>query len=291
MPRKVIITCAVTGGGAISKNSKYVPITPQQIADDSIAAAKAGASVVHIHVRDPQTGAPSMKFELYKEVVDRIRASDTDVILNLTTGAGARFIPPIDNPAAGAAGMKTAAERVEHVVKLKPEICTLDIATMNFGSYSLINSHDYIKAMAKMINEVGVKPELEVFDTGQLRLALEFVKSGDLPPNPLFQFCLGILGGAPATPEVMMLMKSMIAPGTLWAGFGISRMQMPMVAQVLILGGNVRVGLEDNVFLGEGELAKGNAPLVERAVKIIEGLGEAVATPNEARAILGLKPV
>src|SRR6478735_6349235 len=279
MPRKVIITCAVTGGGAISKNSKYVPITPQQIADDSIAAAKAGASVVHIHVRDPQTGAPSMKFELYKEVVDRIRSSGTDVILNLTTGAGARFVPPIDNPAAGAVNMKTAAERVEHVVKLKPEICTLDIATMNFGSYSLINSHDYIKAMAKMINEVGVKPELEVFDTGQLRLALELVKNGDLPPNPLFQFCLGILGGAPATPEVMMLMKSMIAPGTLWAGFGISRMQMPMVAQVLILGGNVRVGLEDNLFLGEGELAKGNAPLVERAVKIIEGLGEAVASP------------
>jgi uncharacterized protein (DUF849 family) len=291
MPRKVIITCAVTGGGAISKNSKYVPITPQQIADDAIAAAKAGASVVHIHVRDPQTGAPSMKFELYKEVADRIRSSGADAILNLTTGVGARFVPPIDNPAAGAANMKTAVERVEHVVKLKPEICTLDIATMNFGPYSIVNSHDYIKAMAKMINEVGVKPELEVFDIGQLRLALELVKSGDLPPNPLFQFCLGILGGAPATPEVMMLMKSMIAPGTLWAGFGISRMQMPMLAQVLVLGGNVRVGLEDNLFLGDGELSRGNAPLVERAVKIIEGLGETVATPSEARAILGLKPV
>jgi uncharacterized protein (DUF849 family) len=232
-----------------------------------------------------------MKLELYKEVVDRIRSSGTDVILNLTTGVGARFVPPIDNPAAGAANMKTAVQRVEHVVKLKPELCTLDIATMNFGIYSIVNSHDYIKAMSKMITEAGVKPELEVFDTGQLRLALELVKSGDLPPNPLFQFCLGIFGGAPATPEVMMLMKSMIAPGTLWAGFGISRMQMPMVAQVLVLGGNVRVGLEDNLFLGDGELSHGNVPLVERAVKIIDGLGEGVATAKEARAILGLKPV
>ncbi len=291
MPRKVIITCAVTGGGAISKNSKYVPITPQQIADDAIAAAKAGASVVHIHVRDPQTGAPSMKFELYKEVVDRIRGSGTDVIINLTTGVGARFTPAIDNPAAGLAGMKTAAERVEHVIKLKPEICTLDVSTMNFGDYALVNSPDYIKAMAKMIRDVGVKPELEVFDTGQLRLALELVKSGDLPSNPLFQFCLGIRGGAPATPEVMMLMKSMVAPGTLWAAFGISRMQMPMVAQALVLGGNIRVGLEDNLFLNDGELSPGNAPLVERAIKIIEGLGETVASAKDARQMLELKPV
>jgi uncharacterized protein (DUF849 family) len=288
MPRNVIITCAITGGGAITKNSKYVPITPQQIADESIAAAKAGASVVHIHVRDPKTGGQSMQLEHYKEVVDRIRSSGTDVILNLTTGAGARFTPAIDNPAAGLVGMKTAAERVEHVVKLKPEICTLDVSTMNFGNYALVNSQDYIKAMAKMIKDAGVKPELEVFDTGQLRLALELVKSGDLPSNPLFQFCLGILGGAPATPEVMMLMKSMIPPGTLWAGFGISRMQMPMVAQAIILGGNVRVGLEDNLFLGDGVLSPGNAPLVERAVKVIEGLGETVASVKDARKILEL---
>lgn len=287
MARKVILTCAVTGGAAMSKNSKFVPITPKQIADEAISATNAGASVVHIHVRDPKTGAASMKLEYYEEVVERIRASGTKAVINLTAGPGARYAPPVDNPAA-ADHICSPAERVAHVIKLKPEICTLDIATMNFNHYAIVNIPEHLKVMAAMIREAGVKPELEVFDVGHMRLAVEMVKRGDLPPNPLFQFCLGIAGGAPANTETMMLMRGMLPPNAMWAGFGIARMQMPMIAQATILGGFVRVGLEDNLFLAEGVLSEGNAPLVERAVQIVQSIGEDIATPDEARQILGL---
>jgi uncharacterized protein (DUF849 family) len=291
MKRKVMLTCALTGGAAIGKNSKYVPITPRQIADEGLAAHKAGAAVLHIHVRDPDKGGiPSMKFEHYREVVERIRDAGCNAILNITTGPGSRYAPPPDNPAA-ATPIRSPMDRVEHVVKLKPELCTLDIATMNFGPYAFVNLPEFIKIMAKEIMAAGIKPELEVFDIGHLHLAKRLLADGFLPNDkPLFQFCLGIAGGAPPTTETMVLMKSMLPQGALWSGFGLAAAEFPMAAQAVILGGNVRVGLEDNLYLAQGELSPGNAPLVARAVKIIEDLGDTVATPDEVRDYLGLVP-
>jgi uncharacterized protein (DUF849 family) len=287
MTRKVIVTCAVTGAAALSRNSKYVPITPKQIADEVVSAAKAGAAIAHVHVRDPETGAASSELKLYEETVDRVRSSAVDIILNLTGGPGARFDPPVEEGGA-VVGVVSPAKRIQHIVKLKPEICTLDVATMNFGPTAIVNTPTHLKFMAAQMVAAGVKPELEVFDLGHVRLALQLLKDGDLPTPPLFQFCLGIPGGAPATTEAMLLMRSLIAASTNWAAFGISRAEFPMVAQSVILGGHVRVGLEDNLFLSDGELSPGNAPLVERACAIVNSLGCSVATPNEARALLSL---
>jgi uncharacterized protein (DUF849 family) len=285
MARKVMITCAVTGGGAMTPNSKYVPITPKQIADEVVNAAKAGATIAHIHVRDPQTGAPSMDLNLYAETVERVRSSAIDIILNLTGGMGAGYEPPLEE-GGETVGVVSPAKRTEHIVQLRPEICSLDIATMNFGTRAIVNTPTHLKFMAARMIAAGVKPELEVFDLGQLGLALQMLKDGDLPKPPLFQFCLGITGGAPATTEAMLLMRSLVAAGATWSAFGISRAQFPMAAQSVILGGHVRVGLEDNLFLSEGELSPGNAPLVERACSIVNSLGCSVATPREARELL-----
>ena len=286
--RKVIITCAVTGGGAMTKNSKYVPVTPPAIAQECIAAAKAGAAVVHIHVRDPETGAPEMRPDLYREVVARVRDSGTDVLINLTTGMGATYIPPIDNPARAEILPRSPAERVAHVVELHPDICSLDVATMNFDANPIVNSPDHLRYMAREMYGVGAKPELEVFDLGQVGLALHLLQQGDLRAPAFFQFCLGIRGGAPATAEALLAMRGMLPAGAVWSAFAISRDQFPMVAQSVVLGGHVRVGLEDNLFIAPGELAQGNAPLVERAVQIIQGIGEDVASPSDARKILSL---
>lgn len=288
MKRKVIITCALTGGGAMTKNSKYVPITPRAIAEEGIAAARAGAAVAHIHVRDPKTGAPGMELAHYREVVSRIRESGVDVLINLTTGMGAGYNPPIENPARAEVVPRPPAERVAHVVELRPDICSLDVATMNFDANPIVNSPDHLRYMAQEIYRVGAKPELEVFDLGQVGFALHMLEQGDLRQPAFFQFCLGIRGGAPATPEALLAMKGMLSPGTPWSAFGISRWQFPMVAQSVILGGHVRVGLEDNLFIAPGELAQGNAPLVERAVQIIQGIGEDVASPADARRILSI---
>lgn len=288
MKRKVILTCAVTGGGALSKNSQYVPVTPEQIANEAIAAAKVGASSVHIHVRDPQTGAPSMKFELYEDVMRRIRMSGVDVLLNLTAGPGAGYAPPLDE-ASGTSSVLPPSVRTDHVSRLRPDICTLDVATMNFGDRAIVNTPPHLIAMSKAIRAAGVKPELEVFDIGHVGVAVRLIEEGHLPKPPFFQFCLGIPGGAPATTEAMLLMRSLVPPGALWSAFGISRFQMPMVAQSVILGGHCRVGLEDNLFLEQGVLSKGNVPLVERAVQIIRDLGAELATPAEAREMLSLE--
>jgi uncharacterized protein (DUF849 family) len=287
MSRQVIVTCAVTGASALSRNSRYVPITPKQIADEIVNAAKAGAAIAHVHVRDPETGAASSELKLYEETVDRVRSSAIDIILNLTGGPGARYDPPVEETGE-AVGVVSPAKRIQHIVKLRPEICTLDVATMNFGPNAIVNTPTHLKFMAAGMVAAGVKPELEVFDLGHVRLALQLLKEGHLPTPPLFQFCLGIPGGAPATTEAMLLMKGLVEAGTTWAAFGISRAEFPMVAQSVILGGHVRVGLEDNLFLSEGELSKGNAPLVERACAIVNSLGCSVATPNEARALLSL---
>lgn len=283
--RKVIVSCAVTGGADAAHLSPHLPVTPEQIANECLAARKAGAAVVHIHVRDPATGKPSMDRALYREVVDRIRDAGTDVIINLTTGPGAGFAPDSNAPLRG---FFSPEERVAHVLDNRPEICSLDVATMNFGPRAMVNVPAHLEQMAAMIREAGVKPELEVFDLGHVQLAARMVAQGLFDPPPFLQLCLGISWGAPASAEGMIAMKSLLPPGGIFSAFGISRTQFPMVAQSVILGGHVRVGLEDNLYIARGQLAPGNAVLVERAVGIVESLGAVVASPAEARGILGL---
>jgi 3-dehydrocarnitine:acetyl-CoA trimethylamine transferase len=290
LTRPVIITCALTGGAALSGKNKAVPVTPRQIADSAIGAARAGAAIVHIHVRDPETGRPSMRGDLYRETVQHIRAGGVDVIVNLTTGPGARFVPGDDDPSVGGAGttLKPWAERVAHIEQLKPEVCSLDVGSMNFGEHVFVNTPAQLRKMAEAIRRAGTKPELEVFDLGHVRLARRLVEEGLVTPPPLFQLCLGVPWGAPATPETMLVMRNSLPPGALWAGFGIGPTQFPMVAQAVLLGGHVRVGLEDNLYLERGVPAPSNAALVERATAIVEQLGEQPASVGEAREILGL---
>jgi uncharacterized protein (DUF849 family) len=290
MARPVIITCALTGGADSTKLSPHVPVTPEQIANEGIAAAKAGAAIVHIHVREPSTGKGSMETKYYREVVQRIRENGVEVLINLTSGPGASFTPSPEDPKRATPGstMSQPERRVEHILELKPDICSLDVATMNFGEYVFMNIPAHLKKMAELINSAGVKPEIEVFDVGQVRLANELIEKGFLKSPSLFQLCLGIPWGAPATTEAMLLMKNMLPKDAVWASFGISRAEFHMAAQAVILGGHVRVGLEDNLYLERGKLAPGNAPLVERAVEIIQSLGETPATPAEARKLLSL---
>ena len=290
MADKTIITCAVTGNITRPEQHPDLPITPEQIADAAIDAAKAGAAIAHIHVRDPETGAPSMELEHYREVVERIRASDTDLIINLTTGPGGRFMPSDDDPKVAAPGstLVRPERRVEHVVALRPEICSLDLNTMWFGNAVVINTPRNVTIMAGAIREAGVKPELEVFDSGDIQLAHQLLESGVLPRPPLFQVVLGIRNGFPATPETLLYARSLLPADAQWAAMGTGRMEFPIVAQACLLGGHVRVGLEDNLYLSKGVLAPSNAALVDRAVTVVELLGRSVASPAEARAILGL---
>jgi uncharacterized protein (DUF849 family) len=290
MSRPVIISCALTGGGDSTGSSPHVPITPAQIAAEALAAREAGAAIVHIHVRDPATGKPSRDVALYRETVSRIRDAGTDVIINLTTGPGARYVP--DPSAPGGAGkgstMASPEDRVAHVLELKPDICSLDVATMNMGPNAFVNVPGHLERMAVMIRDAGVKPELEVFDLGHIELAKRMIGQGLIEAPPFLQLCTGIAFGAPSTTEAVLTMRNALPAGAQWSGFGISRHQFPMAAQMVILGGHVRVGLEDNLYLARGKLSPGNAPLVARAAAIIEALGDAVATPAEARGLLGL---
>ncbi len=287
---EVIITCAVTGSGDTVDKHPDLPITPKQIAEAAIEAADAGAAVAHIHVRDPETGGVSRELAHYKEVVERIRDSESDVIINITAGMGGDLVLDADNPTVAIEGtdMATAAERFAHIAELRPEICTLDCGTLNMGDAILVNTTDMLRDMAKAAKEIGVKPELEIFDLGNLVFALQMAKEGLLDEQPLFQLCLGIPWGAPADTATMKTMVDMLPANANWAGFGISRLQMPMVAQAMLLGGNVRVGLEDNLFLEKGVLAS-NGQLVERAVSLINNLGSRVASPARAREMLGLR--
>jgi uncharacterized protein (DUF849 family) len=290
MARKVMIACAVTGSADTPSKNPAVPVTPQQIAGSAIDAARAGAAIVHIHVRDPQTTRPSMDLNLYREVVDRIGASGTDVVINLTTGPGARFVPGLDDPLKPGPGttLKSPAERVRHVMELRPDICSLDMGSMNMGSQVFVNTPAQLEAMAMAIRDAGVKPELEVFEAGHLLLAKRMIETGHIKAPSLFQLCLGVPWAQPATTEAMTYMRSLLPNDCVWFAFGISLHQFPMAAQAVILGGHVRVGLEDNLYLARGMLAPSNAALVEKAVKIIEVLGEDVATPDDARETLGL---
>ncbi len=290
MSRSVIISCAVTGGGDTGLKYPNVPVTPAQIAASAIEAAKAGAAIVHIHVRNPETGKPSMDLPLYREVVERVRDSATDVIINLTTGPGARFIPGDDDPTKPGEGTnyRRPEERVRHIAELKPEICSLDMGSLNFGPHVLMNTPKHIEAIAKVIRENGVVPELEVFDTGHIALANDMLERGALPKTALFQICLGISWGAPATPGAMAAMAQMIPSEMPWAAFGISRHEFPMVAQAALLGGHARVGIEDNLYLERGKLAPSNAALVERAAQILILMGYGIASAAEARRIIGI---
>ena len=292
MNHDVIITCALTGAGDTVAKSHLVPVTPKQIAESAIEAAKAGATVVHCHVRDPQTGRFSRDVALYREVMERIRESDVDVIVNLTAGMGGDLeIGAGETPMEFGPGTDLIGplERLAHVEALLPEICTLDCGTLNFGDGNAIyvSTPSQLRAGAKRITELGVKAELEIFDTGHLWFAKQMMKEG-LLDDPLFQLCLGIPWGAPADTTTMKAMVDNLPAGATWAGFGIGRMQMPMAAQAVLLGGNVRVGLEDNLYLDRGVLAS-NGQLVERAVEIITRLGARVLTPAEGREKMNLK--
>ena len=291
MNHDVIITCALTGAGDTTARSPHVPVTPKQIAAAAVEAAKAGATVVHCHVRDPQTGKFSRDVALYREVMERIREADVDIIVNLTAGMGGDLeIGAGENPMEFGPNTDLVGPltRLAHVEELLPEICTLDCGTLNFGDGDTIyvSTPAQLRAGAKRITELGVKAELEIFDTGHLWFAKQMIKEG-LLDNPLFQLCLGIPWGAPADTTTMKAMVDNLPADAVWAGFGIGRMQMPMAAQAVLLGGNVRVGLEDNLWLDKGVLAT-NGQLVERAGEILSRLGARVLTPAEGRTRMGL---
>ncbi|QNS02803.1 BKACE family enzyme [Streptomyces xanthii] len=288
-----IITCALTGAGDTVRRSPHVPVTPEQIARNAVEAAEAGAAVVHIHVRDPETGDPSRDPKLYREVVERVKETGTDVVINLTAGMGGDLVIDPDRPLEGfplrGSDLVGGLDRLPHVEDLLPDICTLDCGSLNFGDGSnlYVSTPDMLRAGARRIQELGVRPELEIFDTGHLWFAKQMLAEGLLDDPTVFQLCMGIPWGAPADPGVLQSMVNMLPEGARWASFALGRMQMPWVAQSILLGGHVRVGLEDNLYLGKGNKAT-NAQLVERAVTITESLGARVATPDEAREILGL---
>ncbi|MBF8171056.1 3-keto-5-aminohexanoate cleavage protein [Streptomyces olivaceus] len=293
LTENVIITCALTGAGDTVRKSPHVPVTPEQIARSAVEAAGAGAAVVHIHVRDPETGDPSRDPKLYREVVERVKETGTDVVINLTAGMGGDLVIDPDDPLTHLPGtdLVSGLERLPHVEDLLPDICTLDCGSLNFGDGSnlYVSTPDMLRTGARRIQELGVRPELEIFDTGQLWFAKQLLAEGLLDDPTVFQLCMGIPWGAPADPGVLQSMVNMLPDGARWASFALGRMQMPWVAQSILLGGHVRVGLEDNLYLGKGNKAT-NAQLVERAVAITESIGARFATPDEARATLGLKP-
>lgn len=290
MRKKTIITAALTGAGDTTAKSQHVPVTPKEIADSAIEAAKAGAAIAHIHVRDPETSGISHDVELFREVVERIREQETDVVINITSGGGGDFVPSLETPERGGPGtdIQTPAERHEPVEELLPELCTLDCGSLNFGDEVYLGPAPWLREQAKLIQASGVKPELECFDTGHLRMANQLVKEGLIDGDPIYQFCLGIPWGAEADAETMIYMRNHIPQNAHWSAFGIGQMQLPMVAQAALLGGNVRVGLEDNLYLEKGVLGT-NAQLVDKAVNLLGGLGIEPMTPVEAREELSLK--
>jgi uncharacterized protein (DUF849 family) len=293
MNREVFITCAVTGSGATQDRSPHVPRSPAEIAESAIDAAKAGAAIVHCHVREPDTGKPSRRIALYRELTERIRASNTDVILNLTAGMGGDLVfgstelPfPVNQVSTDMAG---ATERVAHVAKCLPEICTLDCGTMNFAEadYVMTNTPGMLRAMGGMMTDLGVRVEIEAFDTGHLWFAKQLVEEGVLNSPALVQLCMGVPWGAPNDLNTFMAMVNAIPRDWTWSAFSLGRDQMPYVAAAVLAGGNVRVGLEDNLYLERGVLAT-NAQLVEKAAGIIDGLGATILGPKEVRRRLGL---
>jgi uncharacterized protein (DUF849 family) len=294
MQWEAFITCAVTGAGATTDRSERVPVTPQQIAESAIEAARAGAAIAHIHVREPASGRGSRDTELYREVVERVRAADIDVVLNLTAGMGGDLVLggedaplPVDETGTDMIG---AAERLVHIEALRPEICTLDCGTMNFaagGDYVMVNTPVMLRAMAARVRELGVRPELEVFDTGHLVLVHELIRDGLIDDPAMVQLCMGIPYGAPDDLATLLAMVARLPQGAIFSAFSIGRMQLPFVAMAVLAGGNVRVGLEDNIYLSRGVLAS-NGDLVSRAVTILQAMGVRILGPAEVRDRLAL---
>lgn len=295
MSKKTILTCAVTGGAPYNKKHPSMPVTPKQIADACIEAASAGASIVHIHVRDPETGEGNRDRAHFREVVDRVRQTGTDIVLNLTCGMGAYFLPDPENEGLMLPGSDVVGvdERVAHVEELLPEIATLDIVTNNQvegpTEYIYFSPTHTLRAMAKRFQAAGVKPELEVFGPGDILFGNKLVEEGLVDGPPMMQMVLGVQWAAPHGVETILYQKSLMAPGTIWGAFGIGREQMPMLAHTLLLGGNIRVGLEDNLYMSRGVWAT-NGQLVERAYTLVNAVGGyEVATPAETREMLKLR--
>jgi uncharacterized protein (DUF849 family) len=285
-----MITCAVTGNLTKPEQTPYLPITPEQIADACLGAAETGAAIAHIHVRDPATGAPSMDIGLYEDVVARIRKKNKHLILNITTGPGGRFVPSHDEPRIAAPGttLMNPEKRVEHIERLKPDICTLDLNTMNSGGQVVINTPSNVRRMAKIIRACGVKPEIELFDSGDIAMMHDLLKDGTLIGPLLTSFVMGVSYGFQPGPETVLYARNLLPADAQFTAIGIGRTMFTTVAQSYLAGGHVRVGLEDGVYLERGVLAESNALMVEKARRIVQDLGAQIATPLEARAMLGL---
>ena len=290
MNHEVIITCALTGAGDTVDKHPAIPVTPEEIAAAAIEAAKAGAAIAHVHVRDPETGGIAHDTELFREVVERIRESDTDVIINLTAGGGGDLILSDDDPTVAARGtdIQTPEERHAPIAELLPEICSLDCGSYNFADFLYVDPAPWVRRHARLIQAAGVRPELECFELGHISLAKQLIRDGLVDEPYWFQLCVGIPWAAEANPETLLAMRNQLPDGAQWTALGIGRMQMPIAAQAVLLGGNVRVGLEDNLYLDKGVFAS-NGQLVERAVTIVESLGARPLTPAETRERLGLR--
>ena len=291
MAQEVILTCAVTGSHQNFHKHPNFPITPEQIANACLEARSAGAAVVHIHVRDPKTGEHVAEPELFREVVDRIRDSGSDVLINLTTGYGARYVPSDEDPARGGPGttLISPERRMRHIQDMRPDICTLDVGTFNFGEQCFMGFPPHMRVMAGIAQEIGVKPEIECFEPGHIVFAKRLIEEGLIEAPPMFQLCLGIPNASPATPEIMTVMRNMLPENARWAAFGIARWEFQMVAQSVNLGGHIRVGLEDNLYLSKGVFAS-NGQLVDRAVSIVREIGADVVEPKRAAELLELPP-
>jgi len=287
---KIFITCAVTGNLTTPDQTPHLPITPEEIADACLGAAEAGAAIVHIHVRDPNTGAPSMALDYYRDVVERIRARNPQLILNLTTGPGGRFVPSPDDPKVAAPGttLMVPEQRVTHVSALKPDICTLDLNTMNSGAQVVINTPGNVRRMAKVIREAGVRPEIELFDSGDIALMHALLDDGTLSGPALCSFVMGVRYGFQPSPETVLYARGMLPRDAHFTAIGVGRTSFQMAAQSYLAGGHMRVGLEDAVYLSKGELAPSNAAMVEKARRMAQDLGAQIAPPREAREMLGL---
>ena len=290
MSSATILTCAITGNHTTREQHPGLPVTPAQIADASLEAADAGAAAVHIHVRDPASGKPSMEVDLYAEVVERIRRANPELLINLTTGPGGRFQPSDHDPVVPGprTNLLVPEKRVAHIAAIRPDIATLDLNTMTFGREVVINTPDNVRRMAQGIREAGVVPELELFDSGDIALACDLIKDGTLAARPLCSIVTGVKYGFSARPETLLYARGLLPEGAIWTGFGTGRSVFPMVAQSYLAGGNVRVGLEDGVYLSHGVLAPSNAAMVAKARRIVEDLGGTIATPRQAREWLGL---
>jgi uncharacterized protein (DUF849 family) len=289
--RRVVITCAITGNLTRPEQTPHLPITPAEIAESALGAAAAGAAVVHIHVRDPVSGAPSMSVDHYREVVDRIRAVNGQLIINLTTGPGGRFVPSDDDPKVAGPGttLLPPEQRVAHITALRPPVCTLDLNTMNSGKEVVINTPRNVRRMAAAIYAAGVQPEIELFDSGDIELLKDMVADGSLREPLLCSFVLGVKYGFQPGPETVLYARNLLPAGACFTAIGIGRWMFPIAAQSYLAGGHVRVGLEDGVYLSQGELAPSNAALVQKARALIESLGGSIASAAEARSLFGLK--